>query len=701
MAVIGSIRKRSGLLIIVIGGAMLAFILGDFLGQRLGGGGAGPQNVGEISGADIGNAQFGQRLENIKRQYDVYGSTASEDQLRRVTWNELVKENVYYKEIENVGLNVPLDELDDMMYGPGALEEFKDSDQYKNENGVFDPELVRQFYSNVFTSIATGYGQDVSDMLYQREMERITNSRMEDKYQDILKKGLYSTSVEAKDEFNAKKGNMDLSFVYKTYASIPDSLVVYDDGDLSAYYNEHKNESKYEQQEARSVSYVLFNAEATSDDIENLKADFELLNESFKSTPSDSLFVLQNSDNRIFNLNSFSVDDVPENLSAPLFESEPGSVHGPFEEEGLLKTYKLIERIEVPDSARVRHILLSSDPTNDVQMKERADSISDAIKGGANFESLVTKYTDDPGSIENGGVYEWFPKGQMVPPFEKFSFEENIGDIGVVKTTYGYHIIEVLGHKDKKSTARYIELVRNIEPSTKTRDNAYSEASKFMFDIKGGRAFTELTEELGYEVKEAPKMGTRTTTLPGESGSERVISWAFSDQTNTGDISEPFETDNGFVVALLERKTAKGTPELEDIKDEIESAVLNEKKAEMIKEEWAGFTSLQDIADLEGTTVQKGSSVKFSTSSIANLGAEPDVIGTLAGSQEGNFWVIDGVGGVTAVSLDATTGFAQEGDSFSNERVTVQNQLSSRVPSAMLNAMNKAYDVEDNLYKFR
>lgn len=701
MAVIGSIRKRSGLLIIVIGGAMLAFILGDFLGQRLGGGGAGPQNVGEISGADISNIQFGQRLEHIKRQYEIYGSSASEDQLRRVAWNELVKENVYYKEIDNVGITVPLDELDDMMYGPGAISEFKDGDQYKNENGVFDPELVRQFYSNVFSSIATSYGQDISDVLYSREMDRITNRRLEDKYQDILKMGLYATEVEAKDEFNAKKGNMDLSFVYKTYASIPDSLVSYEESDLRAYFNEHKDESKFEQQEARSLTYVVFNADATAEDIQQLKGDFELMNESFKTTSNDSMFLIQNSDNRLYTINSYSEDEVPENLSEAFLQGDIGSVHGPFEEDGFLKTYKIINRLQLPDSARVRHILISSDASNDAQMKERADSISNAIKRGANFESLVTKYTDDPGSKENGGVYEWFPKGQMVPPFEKFSFEKNVGDVGVAKTTYGYHIIEVLGQKDKKNTVNYIELVRNIVPSTKTRDLAYSEASKFMFDLKAGSDFEELANELGYEVKEAKKINTRATTLPGLPESERVVSWAFSDLTNTGDISEPFEVANGFVVAILDRKTQKGTPELEDIREDIEVAVLNEKKAEMIREEWAGFTSLQDIADLEGTTVQKGSSVKFSTSSIANLGAEPDVIGTLAGSQEGNFWIIDGVAGVAAVTLDSTTGFAQEGDSFSSERVTVQNQLSSRVPSAMLNALNKAYDVEDNLYKFR
>ena len=721
MAVIGSIRKRSGLLILVIGGALFAFIVGEFLNSSLGSSSSQISEVGDIAGSSISINEFSSRMQEVKTQYEEYGATGNTDRdYRRIAWNELVREKVYLRQIDDAGIQVTKDELDDMMYGPGVIDEFKDNAQFQT-NGVFNPDLLRDFYARVFGSRAQ-QNQQLGDMLYRRELSRIANNRKAEKYEALLKKGLFATRVEGKEEYNANQATMDLSFVFKNYNTIPDSTIQVSDGDVKSYFNEHKDESKFQQQEGRSLIYVSFDAKASSADKAALTESLAKISADFTSSPNDSLFVVQNSATRSFVNSYYNTNATDQYINKGLGETAQsfltngakGEVSVPIENNigSQMNLFKITDKVQMPDSVQARHILIAyagaerANPSvtrQPLEAKTLADSLLGLLNANKSAYDEIARSMSDGPSKTKGGDLGWFVPGTMAPAFNEYCFFNKKDDMALVPTSFGFHIIDITDQsRTTVETARYTQLTKNVIPSTDTRNGAYDQASRFMFDTKSGdeETFRAKAEELGFAIKEAPKMGTNTRVLPNIPGSDNAVYWAFREGTEQGNVSEPFEAESEYVVAMLTQVIPKGTPIYTHVKDQMKQEVLKEMKAQMIQNEWQGAQTLEDIADLDGTQVKTGSQVKFSTSSIANLGPEPDVIGTLAGSDEGTIWRINGVEGVAAVRLDAITGQADGSENYISNQTTAKNSYQSGVPSRLIGALNKFFEVEDGLHKF-
>ena len=182
-------------------------------------------------------------------------------------------------------------------------------------------------------------------------------------------------------------------------------------------------------------------------------------------------------------------------------DAKQGDVIGPFvhqDKVNLVKVYKTEEE----EQAKVRHILISSKEgdANDAENKKKlADSILYAVRrDSSKFTKLVQKYSKDPGSVANGGVYSWFPKGQMVPEFEDFSFNKRIGSSGVVRTNYGFHIIQVLGRRT--GTLKKIAIVdESIMASSNTQDFYYDSIAVNFYMKADTAGLTSTADEFGYE----------------------------------------------------------------------------------------------------------------------------------------------------------------------------------------------------------
>ena len=721
MAVIGSIRKRSGLLILVIGGALFAFIVGEFLNSSLGSSSSQISEVGDIAGSSISINEFSSRMQEVKTQYEEYGSTGNSDRdYRRIAWNELVREKVYLRQIDDSGIQVTKDEMDDMMYGPGVIDEFKNNAQFQT-NGVFNPDLLRDFYARVFGS-RVQQNQQLGDMLYRRELSRIANNRKTEKYESLLKKGFYATRVEGKEEYNANQATMDLSFVFKNYNTIPDSTIQVSDGDIKSYFNEHKDESKYQQQEGRSLIYVSFDAKASAADKAALSESLTKLSSEFTNAPNDSLFVVQNSASRLYVSLYYNTNSTDQYVDRRLGETAKnflangakGEVSVPIENNvgSQMNLFKITDKVQMADSVKARHILIAyagaerANPTvtrQPLAAKTLADSLLGVLESNkSSYDEIARSMSDGP-SKTKGGDLGWFVPGTMAPAFNEYCFFNKKGDMALVPTSFGFHIIDITDQSETSvETSRYTQVTKSVISSSDTRNGAYDLASRFMFDTKNGdeESYRSKAEEMGYAIQEAPKMGTNTKILPGVAGSDNAVYWAFREGTEQAAVSEPYEAESEYVVAMLTEVIPKGTPIFAHVKEQMKQEVLKEKKAQTIQDEWHGFQTLDDIAEFEGNQVKTGSQVKFSTSSIANLGPEPDVIGTLAGSDEGTIWRINGVEGVAAVRLDAITGQADGSENFISNQTTAKTSYQSGVPSRLIGALNKFFEVEDGLHKF-
>lgn len=618
MAAIGKIREQSTLLLIVIGGAMVAFVLGDLFSNR--GFSPAEQYVGEVFGEEIDMLEYEQRVEAQEQSMASIGqpvSTAQKQQIRNQVWNDMIQEKVMYRELNKLGMRIGQDEYDDIRFGENVSEEFANGENFKDaETGQFDPQLVQNYF---------GFLQEQYPIFYENQTNRLVNERLYVKYNNIVRGGIHVNTLDAKDEYYRQKQNVRFKYVLKGYASVADSLVDVSEAELKAYYDEHKGEESFKRDASVDLSYVVFDVEPTADDEENIKTELSSFINEFQKTEKDSLFVLKYSDSRQAVAQDIDATGNDE-LAAMIESAEEGSVVGPYKMGNRYAIVKITE-IGTEDRATARHILLSNQGGQSMdELKNRADSLKRVIQRQNNFEEMVTEFSEDPGSIPNGGKYEDFNRQRMVAEFTTASFDKPIGSLNVVETTYGVHLVEPLEQTEAK-VIKGMVVDATIEPSNETFNKVYDEANEFSISAKDLSLMEELANERGFEIKEAKEVGALSRNIPGVAVSQAAVRWAHNQEgTQVGMLSEPFEFNRKIVVVALVDRREAGIVSLEDVKEEIKPEVILEKKVEMFKAEMKG-KSFEELAALEEFTVKTASNVSEKKPSIPGGASEPYVVG--------------------------------------------------------------------------
>jgi len=618
MAAIGKIREQSTLLLIVIGGAMVAFVLGDLVSS----GGVSPaeQYVGEVFGEEIDMLEYEQRVEAQEQSMASIGqpvSTAQKQQIRNQVWNDMIQEKVMYRELNKLGMRIGQDEYDDIRFGENVSEEFANGENFKDpESGQFDPQLVQNYFS---------FLQEQYPIFYENQTNRLVNERLYAKYNNIVRGGIHVNTLDAKDEYYRQKQNVRFNYVLKAYSSVADSLVDVSDAELKAYYDEHKDEESFKRDASVDLSYVVFDVLPTAEDEENIKTELTSFINEFQKTEKDSLFVLKYSDSRqavAQNIDATGNDE----LAAMIGSAEEGSVVGPYKMGNRYAIAKITE-IGTEDRATARHILLSNQRGQSMdELKERADSLKRVIQRQNNFEEMVTEFSEDPGSIPNGGKYEDFNRQRMVAEFTTASFDKPIGSLNIVETTYGVHLVEPLEQTEAK-VVKGMVVDATIEPSNETFNKVYDEANEFSISAKDLSLMEEMANERGLEIKEAKEVGALSRNIPGVAGSQDAVRWAHNQEgTQVGTLSEPFEFNSKIVVVGLVDRRESGIASLEDVREEIKPEVILEKKVVMFKAEMNGKT-VEDLAALEEFTVKTASNVSEKKPSLPGGASEPYIVG--------------------------------------------------------------------------
>lgn len=618
MAAIGKIREQSTLLLIVIGGAMVAFVLGDLFSNR--GFSPAEQYVGEVFGEEIDMLEYEQRVEAQEQSMASVGqpvSSAQRQQIRNQVWNSMIQEKVMYRELNKLGMRIGQDEYDDIRFGENVSDEFANGENFKNqETGEFDPQLVQNYFA---------FLQQQYPVFYENQTNRIVNERLYEKYNNLVKGGVHVNTLDAKDEYYRQSQKVRFRYAVKEFTSLADTLVDVSDNDLKAYYNEHKDEDRFQRDASVDLKYVVFDVEPTSEDEDNIQADLGSLKSEFENTDKDSLFVLKYSDSRQAIEQNISATDNPD-LQAMIDGASEGKVIGPYK-TGTRYAIAKITEIGDEDRATARHILLSNQSGKPMdELKNRADSIKRVIQRKNNFEDMVTEFSEDPGSIPNGGKYEDFNRERMVPEFTEAAFDKSIGTLNIVETTYGVHIVEPLEHTKAKVVKGMI-VDANIEPSNDTFNAIYDEANEFSLAAKDISTMEEIANEREYEIKEANEVGPLSRNIPGVAGSQDAVRWAHSEEkTAVGSLSEPFEFNRKIVVlGLVDRKDA-GLASFEDMRDEIEPDVIREKKVDLFKNEMSGKT-LDELEATADFAIKTASNVSEKSPSLPGGGNEPYVVG--------------------------------------------------------------------------
>lgn len=693
MGIMTFLRNRAGyILVFAIGFAIVAFLVGDAINVGKPFWAANQKTVGTIDGEDVSIDDFGPKVDQSLNQFkQQYGSNVNPQMTAMAVdqaWNQEMANVLLNKEYERLGLTVSDDELLDLLQGSNPSPLIK---QYftNPQTGLLDRASLMNFLKS------KDPGAINQSNLLQQE---VRNQALQTKYSGLIRNSIYVTSLEATDEYNNRNKLANFKFVGLDYTTIPNASVKLTDEDYNAYYNENKQRFD-NPQETRSFDYVSFNITPTNADSAAVKKQVDKIFTEFKTAPNDSLFAAINSDVQV------PYTYIPKGKLNPavdsaVFSLPAGSFYGPKLSGGSYKMAKIMDTRLSPDSVKASHILL--DPSKlggqDPAMK-LADSLKTVILKGGDFAALAKEYSID-GSKDKGGELGTFGRGSMVPEFETAAFNGKPGDVKIVKSQYGIHVLKIEKQMGSQKVVKVAYVEKALAPSSKTRDAAYKAASTFLTDVKG-KDFAKYAKEKNLTVGVADKVTAVQGFAPGLDNPRKLIQDAFA--ADKGDIlPEIYNMTNAFVVAHLTDIKPKGILPLDAVKKEIEPMVLMAAKGKMLSDKFskAGGGSLDQIAGKVGSKVDPVQNIVFANPVLPGVAQEAALVGSVFGSQPGKLSKpIIGDKGVYMFTVDGFTSPAPIANMFQQKQALLQTEL-QRSLGAAFQALQDNAKIKDNRVKF-
>ncbi len=715
MAILNKIRQRSLILILVIALALFAFVIQGVIDNP--NAFSNSQGVvATVNGTDIDVTDFQKKVKNYQ---DGVGGNISSTQAKNAIYNQEVRKIILDAEYEALGLSVEKDEMRDLLKNS-----FQSNPEFQDENGNFDVNRLNAFISNLkdispdsAPLLYAGRTININYDSWTNNEQSIAANSLQQTYYNMIKAGVNTTIAEAKDEYMADAKNVDVRFVQIPYTTIADSLVEVSKSDIKAYMKEH--EEKFKTDANREVVYVEFKEEASKEDEDVIKTDLLKLksnraeyNESsgntdtipgFDTVKDVAEFINANSDIK-YNDTFLRTAQVPGVAKDSLIKLEVGEYYGPYRDGEFFKLSKMIAKEQMPDTVKVRHILIpfvggqradASVTKTPEEAKKTADSILAKIESGTKFMDLL-ELSSDKVSNEADGEIEFAYNAGMAPEFKGFAFDNKKGDIDVVGTSFGYHIIEILEQKSINDAYKIGTIARKIEPSQKTLDEVYSNVSKFEIAAKD-TDFNALAEENSLTVKPIT-FKELDESIPGLGSQRQVVRWAFEETTNVGDYKNFPISGHGFIVAKLVEKNEKGLMSVEDASVTALPEIKKEKKAKMIREKIKA-TSVDEIAKNQGQSPKTAAALTLKNTTLAGAGVEPKVIGAAFGLEQGKTSKpINGEKGVYVIEVTKVTE-ATELDNYTSIVNRLNATRRGAVQGKVYQALEKAADIEDNRAK--
>jgi peptidyl-prolyl cis-trans isomerase D len=702
MGVFNTLRVKMGsVLIALIGLSILAFLLTDLLGpdsMLLGGGRS--NDVGEIAGETINLPEYQRKIEEFKNNFRAgNGRTPSEQEMnsiRQQAWDFLIIEKAFQKEYDELGLEVTNEELVDMVQGnnisPIVRQNFTNP-----ETGEFNKEQVVNIIRNIAQAPVEQQAQ-----WYSFESSLVP-SRARTKYDALLGSSTYITTAEAQRAYQKENESAEVEYLYIPFYSVKDSLVSPSDSELRNYFN--KNKEKYKTEASRTISYVSFELLPSGKDSTYIREEVEELKKEFQEVEDDSAYARLNSD-RSNSFRTYPIAQLPKILASNTNILKEGDVIGPYIEDGAYILYKTSEIYDDTEaSVKASHILIEAEDDSDeaeAEARRKAQEVLQKARSGQDFAELAKDNSDGP-SATRGGDLGWFKEGQMVDEFNEAVFSySGTGVINrVIKTEYGYHVIKVTEEKTAK-TYKIATIHRDIIPSEGTRDELYREADLFAASNNNYSEFTASANEKNYNLRSSGKMSPNQRTIGTLGAARPIVRWAFTD-ASVGKVSEVFETDSHFVVAVLTNEVEKGEADFEGVKALVSRELREKLKGDIIKEKLATLSGdLNEIAKAYGddANVFSTTDVKISSSSLPNVGQAPEVMGTIFGIElNTQSQPLEANNGIVIVNVLNRTPTPEIAD-YNSYRDQLAQSRRNNVSFEIKSAIEEKANIVDERYKF-
>ena len=706
MAVLSKIRERSLFLIIIIALALFSFVLSGLFDGNLFNKTA--SNIGEVNGEPISREEFAQQVEFNRNRSN---GRSSNTQNVNNAWNTLVREKIYQTQLEKSGVVVGEKDVWDAMV---AQISSQNSPQFANEAGLFDPEKLKEYIATLQDNSEEDERGAAAWLSWINYEKGVKKNLEQNTYNALIRAGLGSTLNEGERDYYFQNTSVDLDYVYVPFNSIPDSLVTVSSDEMKDYIKAHAK--AYTVKESRDIQFVQFKIEATEEDEKAIQQELSQMIDDreeysnaakanvtvqgFRNADDIAEFNAENESDTPYDANFYNESALAKNTPDTLFNLNQGVVYGPYKDKGFYKLSKVTGIKQLPDSVKASHILISfagsaaadaSITKTSEEAEKVADSLLSVVKADpSKFEDLAKELSVDKVSGAKGGDLGYFVYRTMIPEFRDYSFENAVGDIGIVKSQFGYHIIRIDDQKNKQKNVQIATFSRKIDPSETTENDVFEQAETFASDLSGGKDINELAKELGFSVRPVLSLEVFDDNI-AELGSQRqIVRWTFEEATEEGSIKR-FDLDNGYAVVKLTSKNKAG---LSGKGKNVRNIILNEKKAELIKERSTGST-LDEIATQNNVTKSSALAVSNTSPVFAGVGRFVDISGVVTSLEENELAKnIVGKNGVAYAKVTKKTPPA-ELPNYNGNRKNLERSLSGR-SLLIFEAIKENSDIVDN-----
>lgn len=705
-SVIQKIQSQTGCLLLVIGIAMLAFVLMDAGSSGFGAFSNNANSIGSINGEPVDVQEYNEIYDGLVANLQAQnpGVTLDEKFLasyKQRAWNMLVQEKLVTLEYEKAGMDITGEEMEDLTIGDNTHPQLRNA--FKNQQtNQFDKSQLVRYLTEV---IENDPEQKQQWITYESQLIKDLKG---EKYRTLANKLFYGTELEATRAIKDEQQSVTASLVGVSYDNIPDSSITVSDADIRAYLKEHR--AQYEQEASRDIEFVSFDVIPSKEDTVSTENWIAENYDKFKAAKDDSLFVANTLSETPFDTaykvrGSFS----PPNVENAIFDADSGELIGPFENEGVYALFKISNIGEDSlRSVRASHILISiAGRTKEDSAKAQSEArqlLGDIRSGKTTFEQEAKNKNMD-GTGVNGGDLGWLREGTRKVPkeFLESALKASNGGYFIVTTRNGVHIGQTTSNVSRK-TVQVARLTQTVEAGSETDRTYYRMAGEFLAKAKDAESFEDLTEELGYTKRVAKNITEKDRRVSGINNGNIIARWLFDESTDEGDVSDIIEVDNKYVVAKCTKIREKGLPEVDDVRQDIEQKVRNQKKAEQLKERFE--KALETANDAESlakeleTVVTPVPAVIYSEGNLPYIGRDDYVVGAIFGTPAGKHSdVLIGETGVYVAFVSSYNNFEMPAD-LSNFRVQYTSGLNEMVDAQIEEALLDIGKVKDQRYKF-
>ncbi|PID69376.1 MAG: peptidylprolyl isomerase [Flavobacteriales bacterium] len=712
MAILSKIRERSIFLIVIIALALFSFVIGDVFTR--GGFGGNSNSVGEINNENISVQEFAALVE---QQRNASQGRNSQIQSVNAAWNNLIRQKVYESQLEKSGIVVgEKDVWEEIKRQPFV----QNSPQFKNEAGLFDEDKLKEYIAGL-KDAKDDNEQSRAAWLSWRDFEENIKTGIEIKaYNSLVSSAINPTFPQAENYYTNQNTKLNIQYVYVPFTAVKDSVVSVSDDEIKNYVKNHPKQ--FDSEATRDVSYVKFDLVATAEDEAAIKSELEALKndrEEYSNAAKGNITIkgLKNTEDitNFFRLQSsdlplderfYTKNTVNKAIADTVFNMNIGDVYGPFKDAGYFKITKLIDVKQLPDSVKARHILISyagsavNDPSitlSETEAKKQADSLLTVVKNDPDrFGDLAKELSADKMSAVNGGDLKWFTYNAMVPEFRDFTFENSKGTFGVVKTQFGFHVIEVLEQKNSQKQVKLATFARKIDASEETENAIYQKAELFASELNEGKDLESLAKEQNVKIQQVVGLKPMDERVSALGNQRQIVNWAFNKDTELNDIKR-FDVDKGYTVVKLTGKRPEGL-NIGNQKAAIRTKLLNEKKTALIKEKMSG-KDLKAIANAYNTTVLTSNAVSLASPALPNIGRAEQFAGIIVVLDEGKQYTgIPAKKGVFAVKI-LKKELPPKMDNYAGTLTTLKNNYKSK-NSKLYETLKEFAEIEDNRATF-